>query len=52
LETKNKTKRLVYPNDFKCLKNLLERKKQEITEIESDLEKASTFLTNIQALSQ
>ncbi len=52
LETKNKTKRLVYPNDFKCLKNLLEKKKQEIKDIENDLEKASTFLTNIQAWSQ
>lgn len=52
LETKNKNTRLVYPNDLKCLTRLLEKKKQEIQDIESDLEKASTFLTNIQAWSQ
>lgn len=52
LETKSKNKRLVYPNDLKCLTRLLEKKKQEIQDIENDLEKASTFLTNIQAWSQ
>ena len=51
-ETKNKTKRLVYPNDFKCLSRLLDKKKQEIEDIENELDKASQFLTNIQAWSQ
>lgn len=52
LQTKSKTKRLVYPNDFKCLKDLIEKKKQEIVQIENDLEKASAFIKNIQAWSQ
>jgi hypothetical protein len=52
LETKNKSKRLVYPNDMKSLYRLLEKKKQEVQDIEDELDKASNFLTNIQAWSQ
>lgn len=52
LETKNKTKRLVYPNDMKSLHRLLDKRKQEVEDIEKQLDKASQFLTNMQAWSQ
>ena len=49
LETKNKTKRLVYPNDIKSLHRLLDKRKQELQDVEDQLDKASSFLANIQA---
>jgi len=52
LETKNKTKRLVYPNDIKSLHRLLDKRKQELQDVEEQLDKASSFLANIQAWSQ
>lgn len=52
LATTSKQKRLVYPNDTKSLFTLLDKKKQELTELEDGLHKASQFLNNLQARSQ
>ncbi len=52
LETKNKTKRLVYPADAKCLDRLLLKKKQEVEILENEMTKAQKFIENLQNRSQ